>query len=193
MARPPKPRRPVKIPIHGNAHHNTGILLAIGGLVVNWANNESVFMAMLQALVGGDKLTAAIIWQSQKTSRPRLDLVARLVREQVKNPSLVTDIEKAISQFGGFSRARNFYCHATYDYRPEDLALVSAHGMALSDDGDPLTFEVKPFNAGTLNEICDISMKLAQFNRRLWGLVERLQSELGVRRVELPPLPSVGL
>lgn len=117
MARAPKKKRPVKIHIHGNAAHNAGILIAIGGLIVHWANNESVFLAMLQTLIAGGEQTAAIIWQSQKTSRPRLDLVGRLVREQVKDQQLIADIESAIARFGGLSRARNFYCHATYEHR----------------------------------------------------------------------------
>jgi hypothetical protein len=32
---------------------NGAFLLSIGNLIVNWANNQSVFLAMLQALVGG--------------------------------------------------------------------------------------------------------------------------------------------
>jgi hypothetical protein len=191
MARQPKKRSPVKVHVHGNLAHNASILLVIGQLVVNWANNESVFMAMLQALVPGGEHTAAIIWQSQRTSRPRLDLVLRLVREQVKDAALVNDIEQAIAQFGGFSRARNFYCHATYDHDPTDGAILSAHGMVLSDQGDPLISETKLFNAATMNEIVDVSTKLAIFNRHLWGLVVRLQASLGVQRVKLPELPPL--
>lgn len=61
--RKPKPRK-ITIPINGPVDHNAPFLCAIGGLVVNWANNESVFLAMMQALVQGDEYTAAIIWQS---------------------------------------------------------------------------------------------------------------------------------
>jgi hypothetical protein len=191
MTRPPKRREPVKVRIHGNAAHNMSILIAIGGLIVNWANNESVFMAMLQTLVTGDKHTAAIIWQSQRTSRGRLDLVARLVREQVREQALIADIEQSMSQFDGFSRARNFYCHAMYEHDPSDGALLSAHGMTLSNEEAPILFEDKIFNRATLNEINDISMRLAQYNRHLWGLVERLQTSLGVQRVRLPVLPPL--
>jgi hypothetical protein len=191
MPRPPKPRQAVKIAIHGNAAHNMSILVAIGGLVVNWANNESVFMAMLQALVSGGEHTAAIIWQSQRTSRARLELVARLVREQVSDPALVNDIEQSMSQFEGFSRVRNFYCHATYEHDPIDGAILGAHGMTLSNEGAPIIFERKLFNRGTLNEIGDVSMRLAAYNRHLWNLVERLQATLGVQRVRLPVLPPL--
>jgi hypothetical protein len=179
MTREPKKRKPMPIHIHGNAAHNMGILIAIGNLIVHWSSNESVFLAMLQTLVTGDSLTAAIIWQSQKTSRPRLDLVSRLVREQVKDTKLIEDIEAAITSFSGLSRARNFYCHATYHRDLNDGAILGAHGMALSPEGDPLTFEEKPFNSATINEINDVSGKLVG-----------LQTSLGVQRVKLPELPD---
>jgi hypothetical protein len=191
MSRTPKPRQAVKIHVHGNATHNIGILVAIGGLIVNWANNESVFMAMLQVLIGGGEHTAAITWQSLRTSRGRLELVARLVREQVKDSTLVSDIERSISQFEGVSRARNFYCHATYEHDPIDGAILGAHGMTVSNEGPPIIFERKLFNRGTINEIGDASMRLAAYNRHLWSLVERLQTALGVQRVKLPELPPL--
>jgi hypothetical protein len=60
-----------KVPIHGKAAHNGAFLLSIGNLIVNWANNESVFLAMLQALAGGGAQTAAIIWHSHRTSNAK--------------------------------------------------------------------------------------------------------------------------
>ena len=190
MTRTPKKVRSVGIHIHGNAAHNVGILAAIGGLVVNWGNNESVFLAMLQTLVKGAKLTAAIIWQSQKTSRPRLDLVARLAREQIKDAKLIEDIEEAIHIFSGLSRARNFYCHATYDHRMPDGAIIGASAMTLSEEGDPLRSETKHFDAGIINEINDTSMRLALLNRELWNIVIRMQDALGVQLVRLPQWPG---
>jgi len=65
----------VKIPIHGKAAHNTAFLVSIGSLVVNWGNNESVFMAMLQLLLIGGKHSAAIVWHSHRTTHARLELV----------------------------------------------------------------------------------------------------------------------
>ena len=84
MTRAPKKSRPVKLPLHGNALHNSGIQISIGGLVIHWANNESVFLAILKLLAPGTAMTGPIIWQSLWTSRPRLDLVLRLARERVE-------------------------------------------------------------------------------------------------------------
>ena len=181
--------KPASVPIHGKGAHNTGFLLAIGGLVVNWANNESVFLAMLQALIGEDKLSASIVWHSHRTTQSRLALVTRLVREQVKDATLVADIESAISQFKGFSRVRHFYCHATYTY-DDDLCLRIASGASFPQDGEAIRFEDKMMDKATLNEITSASIKLAEFNRQTWQLVERLQASLGRQRVKLPALLS---
>ena len=190
MPRQPKKQRSVPIHIHGNAAHNAGIYAAIGGLVVSWANNESVFLAMLQALTGGGSLTAAIIWQSQSTSRPRLNLVSRLAREQIKDEKLIADIESAVQRFNGMSRTRNYFCHAMYEYRLSDGAIMSAHAMSLSDTGHPIRAEDKKFNAATINELNDTTMRLSLLNRELWDLVIRVQNALGVQRVQMPQWPG---
>ncbi len=146
------------VPIHGDMAHNTGFLLGIGGLVVNWANNESVFLAMLQALLGAKHRTVAIVWHSHRTTVGRLELISRLARDRIEDETLVADIDRAIIRFKGACRTRNFFCHATYDYDSE-MRLQSAHGITLTQDGDPISFVYKPMEAATLNEIIDASMK----------------------------------
>lgn len=178
-----------RIPIHGKEAHNAAFLVSIGGLIVNWANNESVFLAMLQALVNGGEQSASIIWHSHRTSNAKLDLVHRLCREQIKDSDLVAEIAKAISQFKGYSRVRNFFCHALYNYDPE-LNLHSATSTAYSTDDAPLRLEAKRMDLATLNEISDATMKLVTLNRHLWTLVDRLQKDLGLDRVKVPTLPT---
>jgi len=178
------------VPIVGSADFNVPWYIAIGGLVVNWSNNESVFMAMLQALIASGDHSAAIIWYSHRTTRARLELVKRLCREQVKDEALLQDIQKAISQFGGFSRVRSFYCHAMYGY-DSDLRLSSASGATMPQDGDAIMFENRHFDAATMNEIGNTITELVAFNRELWKLVDRLQTALGVQRVSLPRLPPL--
>jgi len=176
--------------------HNHGFLTAIGGLVVNWANNESVFLAMLQCLTKLDGPAVSVLWHSHRTSKGRLDVNARLSRQLLQDKALIADIEDVISKFSGFSRARNFFCHATYDYGP-DLSLRSASSSTLANEGEPIRHETKRMDLATLNEINQASIRLAEFNRVLWGVVRRMEAALGVRR-SMPlggpsdnPLPEV--
>lgn len=182
-------KRIPKVPIHGKAAHNAAFLVSIGNLIVNWSNNESVFMAMLQVLIRGESLSAAIVWHSHRTTYARLELVDRLCREQVKNADLVDDVRRTIKRFKELSTTRNFYCHATYRY-DADLNLGSAAGVSSPADGDPIAFETKRMDRATLNEIGQTSISLGELNRKLWSLVDRLQKELEVQRADLPQMPT---
>jgi len=183
-----KPTKIPKVPVHGSFAHNSAFLVSIGNLVVNWSNNESVFLAMLQILLPDNSRSAVMVWYSHRTTVARLDLVNRLCREQVKDETLLKDIHRAISTFKNFSRTRNFYCHATYTYDKE-LNLVLASGATLTQEGEPIIFDDKKLDIAALNEIGHVSTQLGDFNRHVWGLVERLQTALGVRRVNHPRLP----
>jgi hypothetical protein len=181
-------QRKVSIPIAGPLDFNLGIYAVIGQLVVSWANNESFFLAMLQVLMASEDHFAAIIWHSHRTTQARLELVGRLARERIKDDVLVADIGSHISRFKGLTGARNFYCHATYNYDSE-MRLTAATGVTLAQDGDVLRLTDKALQAGTLNEITGAIVDLMKLNRELWNLVERIQNNLGVQRVERPRLP----
>lgn len=178
-----KTKKPVKVPIHGKADHNMAFHVSIGGLIINWSNNESVFLAMLQALVRGGPLSAAVIWHSHRTSIARIELVMRLCRERVKNGDLLEDLTKAAERFKNLSRTRNFYCHATYRY-DSNLCLSHAQGITTLQEGKPISFEDKRMDRATLNEINRVSLDLGELNAALWSLVRRLHNELEV------PLPE---
>ncbi len=185
-----KVNRTLSIPILGNVDHNSGFLLGIGGLVVSWANSESVFMAMMQALVSGGPHSATIIWHSLRTTQARMDLISKLAREQIKDAALLADIDKAIREFKGCTGKRNFFCHATYNY-DDQMRLSTVHGITLSQEGEPLRVETRHMDLALGNEIGQVIVDVAKLNRSLWELVSRIEDALGVQRVKIPPLPPV--
>jgi hypothetical protein len=180
----------VKIPIHGNMEHNAGILLAIGGLAINWANNESVFLAMLQALLGGERLSSNVIWFSQRNTKARIALILRLCQARINDSALMTEIKSATKQFNGFTNVRNFYMHGTYGYDTE-MYLSSITSISVSDEGEPLRPTTKPFDRATLNQLADTTIKLTELNRRLWAIVPRLESATGAQPVRPPQFPPL--
>src|SRR5437588_4983001 len=105
--------------------------MMIGGLIIAWANNESVFMAMIQALVTGAHHTATIIWHSHRTTHNRMQLLSQLAREQIRDATLNEEIQTAVKRFKGLSGLRNFYCHCSYDYSSE-MQLRGAQGISLT-------------------------------------------------------------
>ena len=180
---------PKKVPVAGDISHNHGFLLAMGGLLVNWANAESIFMAMLQAALGVDKFTAAIVWHSFRgNTKARLDLTLRLCRERTNDTDLIEAIEGACSQFIGFSKVRNFFCHASYSYDAEGK-LDFANGAELTHESDPIRFVMKPMDRATANEIIDAATKLAPFSEHCWDLAERIAARIGGPPVERPQHP----
>jgi hypothetical protein len=115
MPRYPREKgKSIDLPVYGNAEHNVGIYQAIGVLVINLGSDESVFLAMLQALLGGDKQTAIIMWLSFYNTANRLELVRRLTKQHVIDKALRGDIESAVVEFCGCTKTRNFFCHAAY-------------------------------------------------------------------------------
>lgn len=185
MSKKPK-QRVVTVPIHGPVEHNAAPATAIGQLIIAWANNESVFLAMFQVLMGNTQLGATIIWVSQRTSRSRLELLDKLARDALPNhPELIAEIQAAIKRFKGLSRLRNFYAHATYQY-DENFYLTSAHGYSWAEEGDPVRPEDKLLNTATFNEIGQTIVELGHLNRHLWSLVPKMEAALQVKRVKYP-------
>ena len=93
-----KSPHPINLLIPGDIEHNQGIVAAVGSLVVTWSNAESVFLAILQVLLGRSQIETAIVWYSFRGStKARLDLILRLSRKRIKDdPQLISDIEKGL-------------------------------------------------------------------------------------------------
>ena len=172
--------KPIDLPVYGDAEHNMGIYQAIGVLVINWGSDESVFLAMLQALIGGDKQTANIVWFSFYNTTNRLDLVRRLIKQHVTDKALQADIENAVVEFLGCTKTRNFFCHAAYS-NDDQARLSVAHGASLPDNGEPLIRDNSRLpDRSALNDIVETAGRLADLNPVLWGLVRRLEDGLQV-------------
>lgn len=178
-------KKPPQVKISGPGAHNQAFLTAIGQLVIAWANNESVFLGMLQVLLNESRSSAVIIWYSRTNTKSRLDLVWALVRRKIKNEDLVAEIEGAIQHFRTLSGTRNFYCHATYNY-DDKFHLVSVSSGTMVRDGDPIRFVDKKMDRAALNELNNTFDCLNGLNVRLWGLVHQMKDELGVQMPELP-------
>src|SRR5271170_2553009 len=88
----------IDLPVYGDAEHNMRIYQAIGVLVTNWGSDESVFLAILQALLAGDKPSAIITWASFHNTANRLELVRRLTRQHVTDKALRAKVESAITE-----------------------------------------------------------------------------------------------
>jgi len=181
--------KPIDLPMYGDAEHNMRVYQAIGVLVINWGSDESVFLAMLQALLGGDNPSAIITRNSFHNTASRLELLRRLARHHVTNKALRADLESAITEFAGCTKTRNFFCHAAYSM-DHQARLAIAHSINLSDsdnDASPIRDASRPLDRANLQQIVETARRLADLNPILWKLVARVEQALRV-----PPAKRQG-
>lgn len=174
--------------INGPADANAAFIMVIGQLIVNWANNESVFLAMLQNLLcSPTHHQAAIIWHSHKNTRARLQIIDALARDRISDQELLEDILRASGHFYTQTKIRNFYAHAIYLY-DEDLALKGAQAFEISEKEPVVSESNKVFNKATLNEMVHTSIQLSEHNRHLWQIVFRIGECLGGQHAHIPEI-----
>jgi hypothetical protein len=169
--------KPVDLPLYGDVGFNINVYDIIGALVINWANDECWFQAMLKSLLGGDGNSAAIAWYSHNSTASRIDFVMRLCRQHIADPALLAEITAARSEFAGCTKIRNFFCHATYSYDAGGK-LASADNVNLSDEGNPIRVETRFLDRQTLNQIIETTKRLADLNETLSGLPAKIEAAL---------------
>jgi len=180
MPRKERPKgKPVDLPIYGDADHNIGIYHAIGVLAITWASDESVFLALLQTLLDGNKNEALVIWFSHFNTASRLEVVSRLARQRIKDQPLLVDVLKALKEFGGHTRVRNFFLHAAYTSDSKGR-LATAESITMSDTGLPARIDQRILGRETLNSVVESARQLSDLNSDLWHLVLRLEDLLQV-------------
>lgn len=171
--------KPINLPVYGDAGHNIGIYHAVGVLVINWSSDESVFLALLQALLGGDSGSARVVWFSHHNTATRLEVISRLARENLRDTALVADISAILADFGGCSKIRNFFCHAIYE-SDDSGKLWRVHGATLSEEGAPIRIDTRNLDRANLNIIVETARNLADMNEPIWRLVVRVEDALRV-------------
>lgn len=179
-----KKKKSTGIEIYGDFAHNHAFCTAIGQLVINWANCESVFLAMIQLATAKPEI-AFQTWHSLRTTKARADLSVRMVRAECQDVTLCDEIGKAAGEFDRISAVRNFYCHAMYEY-DDDLHMTSANGAATPPSGGMAKSREKPLDAEALNEIQHAAHRCVEINQSLWTLVHRLEESLG-RQISARP------
>lgn len=182
MAKPKKGT----LKVFGNASHNVTIYIAIGQLIVHWANNESLFMRILHSLMGGgDHMKdATTIFHSHKNTMGRLDLIQALGNGKISDELLKEELSRLIRSFRALSRLRNFIAHSTYNYGSE-LQIVDALGVVFDNQKGAFRTEVKRFDLATINEIDNACLNAVTMNRELWTFALALDRHFG-REPEMP-------
>ena len=151
---------------------------SLGHLVIATSNNESLFQAIFDAMVGGEDDASPVIWHSSRTTQAKIDLTIRIARSRLKGDPLLTRLEDAAKRFKPHSRTRNFFCHAAYLLDQNGMPR-SAQGVRLTQDDDPINRTDKIIGPATLNELNQALKGLGKLNADLWPLANEIANKFG--------------
>jgi DNA-binding phage protein len=164
-----------------SADRRTLILALIGNLIVNWSNNESLFIYVLMILLETDPSSAAIIYATLNTTRARLDLIQRLSKTKLKDEKLSKALSKLIDRFNRSTALRNEFNHCMY-ITDEAGQITHTQSMRIVEDREHLEFGIsKPIDDARLKNMIAAAKEMTNINRDTWELLPRLQLHLRSR------------
>jgi hypothetical protein len=161
-----------------SADRRTMILALIGNVVLNWSNNESLFIYVLMLLQKTDQASAAILFATLNTTRARLDLIQRLARIKIRDRALNKELDRLIDRFNDGTHIRNEFNHCMYtvDSRGE---ISQTQSMRLVQTRGNLRFgETKPLDEARIHEMSEAVREMTRLNRDIWDFLPRLEAHL---------------
>jgi len=161
-----------------SADRRTMILALIGNVVLNWSNNESLFIYVLMLLQKTDQASAAILFATLNTTRARLDLIQRLARIKIKDKMLNKELDRLIERFNDGTHIRNEFNHCMYTVDSSG-EISQTQSMRLVQTRGNLQFgETKPLDDARVNEMTEAVREMTRLNRDIWDFLPRLEAHL---------------
>jgi hypothetical protein len=163
----------------------------IGNLMVQYANNESVFLGIISSLLG-DPEAAHVVFFSHKNTQGRMELLSALAVEKIADAALLDEFQALHRHFKNLGKTRNFYAHARYG-ATEEGDLVSAVGIVFDNQTKRFRENEVALDAKARHELRQCAAKLKALNERLWAFSHRLDDWLRAQTEGQPRLPpSLG-
>ncbi len=183
MRVPPSPNfKAIEAVAPSSAGQRHDIVAHVGNLVFTWANNESLFIYLLQILLETDFEGAAITFVTLNTTRARLDLVRRLTKLRVRDPEVVKKVDKLIERFNECTKLRNELNHSIYEIDAGG-SITHSSELKLRETKDGLSLASRrPFDAARIRQIEGTVRKLTKLNRDLWAFMPELERAVGKRK-----------
>jgi hypothetical protein len=161
-----------------SADRRTLVLALIGNLIVNWSNNESLFIYVLMILLDTDRSSAAIVFATLNTTRARLDLIHRLSKIRIRDEKLDKALTKLIDRFNRSTALRNEFNHCMY-ITDDAGQITHTQSMRIVENRDHLEFGVsKPLDEARLKSMVAAAREMTNINRDIWEFLPKLQRHL---------------
>jgi hypothetical protein len=165
------------------ADTRTKILALIGQLVFGWSNNESMFIYLLMVLLETDEVSAAIVFATLNTTRARLDLVQRLAKAKVADPTVLGRLEDIVERFNRQTRVRNEFNHCMYSV-DESGAITQTQSMKIEERRGSLRFgAIKKMDEARIARMNETISQMTVLNRDIWKFLPDLQHHMDARGI----------
>jgi len=176
---PPKPDfAAIEAAAHGTASRRTHIMALIGNLVYSWANNESMFIYLLEVLMNTDEASAAVVFGTLNTTRARLDLVERLAKIKITDKAVQKQLDRIISQFNELTRIRNEFNHCMYTLN-ERGEITHTHSIRMQEvRGKFQLGQIRKMDDARIKDLGEAIQAMTKLNREIWDFLPRLQASL---------------
>lgn len=156
----------------------TMILALIGNLFVNWSNNESLLVYLIDLFMDGGRAyseagafddepspSAVIVFSTLNTTRARIDLIRRLSRFNITDPHLQSELDRLLGRFEATTRIRNEFNHAMYLVDDASGQLTHTQSTRIVQQGGKIKFGAKKkidqarirTLKKTIQEMCDLN------------------------------------
>lgn len=158
---------------------DTMLLALIGNLFVNWSNNESLLIYLINQLMEVDQASAVVVFSTLNTTRARTDLIRRLSMFTVADRKLLRQLDTLLDRFDATTRVRNEFNHAMYVVDDKTGAITHTQSTRIVQQRGKLKFgEKRRIDEARLEELKDTIREMCDLNRDIRAYLERLHTHL---------------
>jgi hypothetical protein len=153
------------------------IMSLIGQLNLAWANNESLLIYVIMALLDTDEVSAAIVFATLNTTRARVDLVERLAKAHLRDAATKAELASHIKVFLDSTKMRNDLNHCTFVF-DADGRITHTQSTKLQEGKNRLQFgERRAFDEARITSIKSSIDALNTLNLGLWAILPELKAK----------------
>ncbi|MDA7948176.1 MAG: hypothetical protein MPJ78_11955 [Hyphomicrobiaceae bacterium] len=172
------------------------VLALIGNLFVNWSNNESLLVYLIDLFMEDDRASpephvagdepspsAVIVFSTLNTTRARIDLIRRLSRFSITDSGLQDELDRLLARFEATTRIRNEFNHAMYLVDQETGELTHTQSTRIVQRGGKLKFgATKKIDQARIETLKQTIQEMCDLNGDIRDLLTRLGPHLETRR-----------